>query len=217
MLGVDTCDYFVNVQGNTEEHRLLLKTAKEKFKSRYLLTTPNQGRDIGAKLLLIDLLLHLDLPSEYTLIIHDKNSPHLGDGNYWREELFKIIDNSYVKTVFDTFANNSSVGIVCSKKYIQNEYNSADRSFSCNSNEQIKELLKKHKITTTDYNFVAGNIFWIRTGLLREFFSFRSILDIRAQLESGNALDFNKGTYIHSWERIMSWIATSQGYTIYGI
>ena len=210
-------NYFVNIQGETDEHFFLIDEVKNKLANPYILTCPNQGRDIGAKLLLLELLFELHTPSDYTLIIHDKKSPHLENGDNWRKELFKIIEPSNLTKVFDTFKNNKDVGIIGAANYIQNEYVKIDKTFSCNSNRQIKEMLKKYMIKTDDYNFVAGNIFWIRTILLKKFFTERSIISIRANLESGNVLDFSHGTYIHAWERIMSWIATSQGYKIYGI
>jgi hypothetical protein len=109
------------------------------------------------------------------------------------------------------------VGLVCSGRFIQNEYNEKKEAFLCTSDQQIKALLKKYAITLHDYDYLAGNIFWIRTKLLEDFFRERSLFSIRSELEKGNALDFGKGTFIHSWERIMSWISTSQGYKIYGI
>jgi len=209
--------FFVNIQGNTDEHDTLLNKVKEKLANAKILKTPDKGRDIGAKLLLIDLLIELKTESQYTLIIHDKKSSHLGNANFWREELFKIISPHYYKKVFEIFEEQPGVGIVAASKFTQNEYLKNSDSFMCNSSQKIKELLKKYQVKTTDYNFIAGNIFWIRTNLLRQFFEKRSIMEIREQLEAGNAMDFVKGTYIHAWERIMSWIATSQGYGLYGI
>jgi hypothetical protein len=209
-------NYFVNIQGGTDEHFFLLNEAKNKLGNPYILTCPNQGRDIGAKLMLLDLLFQLNIPSDYTLIVHDKKSPHLENGDKWRNELFKIIELPNLTKIFDTFENNQDVGIIGAANYIQNEHK-IDNTFACNSNKQIKEILKKYRIITNDYNFVAGNVFWIRTVLLKKFFSERPLINIKRDLELRNVLDFTQGTYIHAWERIMSWIATSQGYKIYGI
>lgn len=209
--------FLINIQGNSYEHELLYAGIKEKLKNVKILQTPDKGRDIGAKLFLIGLLLELKIESDYTLIIHDKKSPHLEYGTIWRDELTKIVTPRYMDEIFATFKIDPEAGIVSSAKYIQNEYLENSDSFACNSSDQIKEVLKKYKIQPSNYDFVAGNIFWIRTGLLKSFFKGRDIFQIRADLESGNALDFTAGTYIHSWERIMSWIATSQGYKIYGI
>jgi lipopolysaccharide biosynthesis protein len=209
--------FFVNIQGNSTEHDLLYNEVRARLSNVKVLKTPNKGRDIGAKLFLISLMLELGTASDYSLVIHDKKSPHLEYGNMWRDELFKIADPRNLSKVFQIFKNNPGAGIVCAAKYIQNEYLANSDSFACNSSAHIRHQLRQYDIQTTDHDFVAGNIFWIRTDLIKTFFATRNIMDIRAGLESGNALDFNNGTNIHSWERIMSWIATSQGYKIYGL
>jgi len=213
----DETMFFVNIQGDTPEHETLLHDARERLTHVKILKTSDKGRDIGAKLLLIDLLIELGTPSLYTLIIHDKKSPHVPNGSFWREELFKIIEPQHFKKVIEIFEEKTEVGIVAASKFIQNEHIKNSDSFMCNSSQKIKELLRTYDIETVDYNFVAGNIFWIRTELLLQFFKKRPITQIRQQLETGNSMDFVKGTYIHAWERIMSWIATSQGRKLYGI
>ena len=209
--------FFFNVQNNSIEKSELIDDIRRKFPDARVISSSSKGRDIGAKLLLIDLMVSLNVSSDYTLIIHDKKSPHLEDGDSWRDELFKIVHPKYVDSVFHIFQANPEVGIVGSAKYIENEYDQKSDTFLCSNNLQIKQQLRKYAVITNDYNFVAGNTFWIRTDLLRNFFKSRPIIEIREGLENGNALDFYKGTNIHAWERIMSWIATSQGYKIYGI
>lgn len=209
--------FFINILGNSKEHNKLYNYIKSFLDDTYILTTPNKGRDIGAKFTLIHLMLLLNEEEDFTLIIHDKKSPYTTGGDQWRDELFKIIAPEYLNKIYDIFERNADVGIVCAANYIQNEYEPMSDSFLSNSNDPIRYLLNKYRIKTKDYNFVAGNVFWIRTKLIRDFFRDRSILLIRSELEEGNKLDFEKGTLIHSWERIMSWIATSQGYKIYGI
>jgi lipopolysaccharide biosynthesis protein len=209
--------FFFNIQGNSKAHKEILNIAKNSFPDSYITQCPNKGRDIGAKLTLINLMIRLNVPSDYTLIIHDKKSLHTSGGDRWREELYKVISPSYVNKIFGILGKNSNVGIVGAANYIQNEYDEVSHSFLCNSNQKIKLLLDKYKVSAKDYNFIAGNIFWIRTQLLKDFFIDRSFLEIKAELEEGNMLDFENGTFVHAWERMMSWIATSQGQKIYGI
>jgi len=209
--------FLFNISPGDSEDKKLISYARTFFPNSLIFTIPRKGRDIGAKLMLINAALQLGIQSKTTLIIHDKKSPHLDNGSSWRNELLKIIEPKYQEKIFNLFQTNSNIGIIGTAEFVQNEYNPADRSFSCSSDKEIKEQLGKYKIKTDDYNFIAGNIFWIRTNLLQTFFKNRSILKIRSDLEWGNSLDFDKGTYIHAWERMMSWIATSQGYRIYGI
>lgn len=187
------------------------------FPDSIIISMPNKGRDIGGKLSALNLALQLNIDSDICLFIHDKKSQHIDAGELWRDELFKIIDPTQLPKVFQQFATDNETGIVCSKRYIQNEYIPDTGSFTCTSNKQLKYLIGTYEIDTKNYNFVAGNIFWIRSSLLKDFFAGRALFDIKAELEAGNALDFRNGTFIHGWERAMSWIATSQGYKLYGI
>jgi lipopolysaccharide biosynthesis protein len=208
--------FLINIQGDTYEHESLVNDVKQKLNNVKILKISDKGRDIGAKLFLINLLLELKIDSAYTLIIHDKKSSHLESGSFWRDELFKIIAPGYISKVIETFERKPEIGIIAASKFIQNEYLENSDSFACNCSQLIKELLKRYQINPLNYDFVAGNIFWIRTNLLQSFFKNRSIAKIRGELEMGNIMDFNKGTYVHSWERIISWIASSQGHTLYG-
>ncbi|HTE32485.1 MAG TPA: rhamnan synthesis F family protein [Chryseolinea sp.] len=200
--------------GRNEHFTRILRNC---FPESIIISSPNKGRDIGGKLFGLNMAYQLGISSDVTLIIHDKKSQHLGAGELWRDQLFRVIEGKYLPKIFRKFEEDPKVGIVCAEQFIQNEYNKDKNTFMCTSNRQILSLLDKYDIRTKDYDFVAGNIFWIRTGLLNNFFANRSLMEIRSELETGNALDFGDGTFIHSWERIMSWISTSQGYKFYGV
>jgi lipopolysaccharide biosynthesis protein len=60
-------------------------------------------------------------------------------------------------------------------------------------------------------------MFWVRSEIIVSFFKRYNALKIRATLENGNVLDNEFGTKTHAWERMLSWIAGSQGYYIQGI
>jgi lipopolysaccharide biosynthesis protein len=209
--------FIFNLSATLSDNKYFRSILRKTFPGCIIVNSPNKGRDIGGKLFALNLSIQLGIESDVILVIHDKKSQHLGNGELWRDELFRVIEKKYLPTVFDVFKNKPDVGIVCSGRFIQNEYNSDKRTFYCTSNKQIKSLLEKYAISSKDYDFVAGNIFWIRTKIVLEFFKNRPLFDIRGELETGNALDFGNGTFIHSWERIMSWIATSQEYQLYGI
>jgi len=211
--------FLFNIGSRHKSKKELTEFIDRNFNDYFIAELPSKGRDIGAKLRMIDLAMNLGIRSNYTLIIHDKKSPHLPNGSKWRQALLRIVDSRNIDTVFRLFREKEEIGIVCSSDYIQNEYNDIDNSFSGTSGKIIKEILSRYKIKMgSNYDYVAGNIFWIRTSLLYTFFSETvPIPEIIGSLEYGNAVDFNKGTHIHAWERIMPWIASSQMRTIYGI
>jgi len=211
--------FLFNLGGTLHSNAPLIKTINDSLLNKIILQVPNAGRDIGAKLRLFQVAESLKINHDYTLILHDKKSPHIKDGEKWGDELLKIIEPDYLNQIFSTFEQQKNVGIVCSSNYIQNEYSKDTKSFLCTSNNIIKSVLHTYHIKTSNYDFVAGNIFWVRSQLLRQFFGSKLSTDkIIASLEKGgNIVDFSKGTNVHAWERIMCWIATSQGYSIYGI
>ena len=76
---------------------------------------------------------------------------------------------------------------------------------------------KKTFADNADFNFIAGSIFWIRTSILKSFFGSHEPLRIRKSLEKGNVLDFEKGTNVHAWERLFSFLPNAYGFKIIGI
>jgi lipopolysaccharide biosynthesis protein len=187
------------------------------FPDAIIIYTPNQGRDIGGKLAAFDVLMKTGIQTDYTLIIHDKLSPHTAAGIEWRNRLFKIINPEQLDKIFRRFRQNKEVGVICTKELIQNEYDPDRKEFTCTSSQNLLNYIRKYDLKISDYSFTAGTIFWIRTGILYDFFSCHSPLSVRKGFEAGNSLDFDKGTNIHAWERLFSFIAHSQGFKTVGI
>jgi len=187
------------------------------FPNAIVIYTPNQGRDIGGKLAAFDVVIKTGIQTDYTLIIHDKLSPHTATGIEWRNRLFKIINPELLDKIFRKFHQNREIGVICTKEQVQNEYDPDKKEFTCTSNQNLLNYMGKYDLKISDYSFTAGTIFWIRTAILREFFSYHSPLSVRKEFEKGNSLDFDKGTNIHAWERLFSFIAHSQGFKTAGI
>jgi len=187
------------------------------FPGAFIIFTPNQGRDIGGKLAAFDVLLKSGVDSDFTLVIHDKVSPHTPTGTEWRDQLLTIIDPKTLPTLFQKFHQNENAGIITTKELIRNEYDPDKDRFTCTSSDNIFNYIQKYALRVSDYRFAAGTIFWIRTSILKKFFSTYSAVSVRKDLEKGNALDFDKGTNIHAWERLFSFVANSQGYKTIGI
>lgn len=176
----------------------------------------NSGKDIGGKLILLQQWLLFGAKDDYLIFLHDKRSPHSPLSQFWKTELFKIIDSPNIDIALNHFAANATTGIICAKAFIRNEH-IAGTDFNTTNNLLLKELISKYNITRSDYSFVAGTMFWCRSSAYREFFKKNSPLSIRATLENGNIDDFQKGTITHSWERLLSWIGTTNNQKIYGI
>jgi lipopolysaccharide biosynthesis protein len=187
------------------------------FNDAIILYTPDQGRDIGGKLAAMDILLKCNAQTSYSLVIHDKNSPHTPNGQAWGNSLMRIIDPGWLPKVFRKFEEDPETGVVTSSDFIKDEFDPDKNAFRSTSSGNLMRYIKEYDLTLSDFYFAVGTIFWIRTAILKKFFSKYPPLPIRSGLESGNALDFANGTNIHAWERLFSFIAHSQGYKTTGI
>lgn len=185
-----------------------LQSNSEKF-----VVAANQGKDIGGKLILMQLLFSLYPDTPYTFLLHDKRSYQKQSGRWEKEGLFSILEPAKFSAIAAAFDRDPGLGIACATGYIRNEY-LGDGRFDTPNSDLLSRLMRQYAIPDRDLRFVAGTMFCIRTSLLREFFSGYTALDVRATLEHGNVLDHEHGTMTHCWERMLSWVATSAGYKI---
>lgn len=177
----------------------------------------NQGKDIGAKLIAIDYLLATGNNIDLVIFLHDKKSPHSPLGNYWFGELTKIFKPDLFERLLSEM-HKSDVGICCSKNYIKNEYNKSDKTFDTPNNDLLIQLIDQYGLHAAyPYSFVAGTIFCSKWLPVKQFFLQYNPLRIKSTLEKGNIQDIGAGTLTHSWERVISWIITSEGYAIKGL
>lgn len=199
------------------ENSELISSIRREFPGAYVITTPNKGRDIGGKLALVDFFLKAGLQSDYIVFLHDKQSHHWFRGESWRQKLFTIIEPEKVKAILTEYQNDPNAGVIGASEFIKNEYDPRTKDFKTTNNLKIKELISTHKLQLTDYRFVAGAMFWIRSSIIKKFFSVHSPLGCRGMLEEGNFTDQYDGTYTHSWERVFCFLANDQGFTTKGI
>jgi lipopolysaccharide biosynthesis protein len=215
LLGFDTTFLF-NICSDTPDKKYISALLRENFSSCFIMDTPNKGKDIGAKLSLLHLFLQLELEADYILFLHDKKSLQALKSSTWKKELLKIIDRDNLNKIMQIFETDNLCGIVATKKYIIDEP-VEDGRFTGNNGNILSSLLINYQIKPPSFAFVGGTMFWARARPIREFFGSYSPLEIRKELEDGNVLDNFSGTITHSWERMLSWIITSKGFSIKGI
>jgi len=199
--------------GNAE----LISSVRNDFPEAFVITTTNKGRDIGGKLALIDLFMKAALQSDHIIFLHDKQSHHWFAGELWRQKLFEIIEPGKIRAILETYRNDPKTGIIGTRAFIRDEYDKKTNEFKTINNIKIKKLISTYDLQLTDHRFVAGAMFWVRSSIIKNFFSTRSALSCREMLEEGNFTDQYEGTFTHSWERIFCFLANDQGYTINGI
>jgi lipopolysaccharide biosynthesis protein len=187
------------------------------LKKIVLRRSPNKGKDIGGKLVLLDTFLQAPPDSPYAVFLHDKRSPHKIQSQQWKDKLFRIIEPEFVQKALSLFKGNKDVGIISLSDSIRNEYDESLQSFVSNNGRHLTRLRQELKILNTDYRYVAGTMFWVRSSPLLDFFGRFPPLEIRKTLETGNVMDETAGTITHAWERLLTWLIFAQGYTIKGL
>ncbi|MBA3706835.1 MAG: hypothetical protein H0W84_13315, partial [Bacteroidetes bacterium] len=69
-------NYFVNVCSENISSNNVISDIKKNIPNVITTCTPNIGKDIGGKLVLVDLAMNLNPDSDFYIILHDKKSPH---------------------------------------------------------------------------------------------------------------------------------------------
>ena len=211
------CRFLFNLSPQLYSAPYFVEILLQCFENSVIIKTSNIGKDIGGKLALIDLCMQLKDKSDYTILLHDKQSPHTSLGEKWRKKLFRIIEEDKIPMIIEMFEQDRQTGIIATSEFIINEYNQQTRKFECTSDQKLQELIQQYKFENINFDFVGGTMFWIRTVLLKDFFLQNDPLNIRSALEKGNVLDNEHGTNAHAWERMLSWIATARNYKIRGV
>jgi len=207
---------------NMEDDLQILNDLQSNISGQYLnkiffRKSPNQGKDIGGKLVLLDAYLHSKPESEFIIFLHDKKSPYKIQNQEWQQKLFRIIEPGFIEQALAFFNDNPQAGIIAGADSIQDEYDHSRKSFISNNKVQLTQLRSEFGITNTDHRYVAGTMFWARVLPLLVFFRKHAPLDIRKSLEPGNMMDESSGTATHAWERMISWTILEQGYSIKGL
>jgi len=204
-----------------DDHRLMSHLQKaasgSSLKKIVLRRSPNLGKDIGGKLVLLDACLREGVNDDYQVFLHDKKSPYKVQGQQWGDKLFRITEPTFIEKALTFFRGHPDVGILSTTESIMNEYDFRTQSFASNNRTQLEKLRAEFNIDNTDYRYVAGTMFWARSLPILDFFRRHPPLEIRKTLEKGNIMDENGGSITHAWERMLSWLIFAQGYTIKGL
>jgi len=209
--------FFFNLCSDTEYYAEVARTITTTFENAVITCSPNAGKDIGGKLVLIDAYLKLRNNSDYLVFMHDKHSPHLTTGAAWRKKLLVILEPENIAKILRLFSIKTTIGLIGSEKQIMNEWDEKTQTYLCTSHAELRLLRERHHIQTNVHSFVAGTMFWTRASIYRDFFSKYPPLKIRSTLETGNVLDNEQGTFSHAWERVFSWIVLNYGFKIAGV
>lgn len=166
---------------------------------------PNRGRDIAPKL-----LSFRDVYTRYELVLflHSKKSPHLNDGEQWREYLFKTLTGSIesVRSILAIFSLLPSVGMV-----IPQHFGGVRAMIEWGSNYELADELATRMgfslAPTQALDLPSGSMFWARTKALAPLLA----LPLRLEdfPEEAGQID---GTIAHAIERLLLHTCEQAGY-----
>jgi len=205
--------YFFNISADAPDQAEIRTMLQQHFNDAVIITSSNQGKDIGAKLLLIHTCLRLNIEPGWFIFLHDKKSHQALNASTWKQDLMTIADPRNIDMIKGIINDNTDYGIIAPEKQVKEETIENGNFISTNSTI-LQRLLDEYKLAPKDFRFVAGTMFWARASAYLNFFKAHDALEIRRTLEKGNVVDDFSGTYTHSWERLLSWIPSCQGYTI---
>lgn len=204
--------FFFNICSDIPNQLSIKQKLTEYFPGSCITISSNKGKDIGGKLLLLSICMQYDITPDWFIFLHDKKSLQALNSKTWKNDLLTIIDKENIGKIESIIEENPLCGIIAAEGYVQKE--PIGDGQTGRNKEQLLQLLKEYNIALKQYEFVAGTMFWIKALPLIDFFRKNNPMKIRATLESGNVLDNFKGTYTHSWERMLSWIVLSEGLNI---
>ena len=211
---VENSPFNISINYNSLSSQLSASIPGASLKKIILRHSPNKGKDIGGKLVLLDACLRTRFDPGPCIFLHDKTSPYKVQSQQWRDKLFSIMEPAFIEKALSIFKKDPATGIVAASSSIINEYDFSRQSFSSNNGLILNQLQNEYNIFPKDYRYVAGTMFWCNPAPLLNFFSKHLPLEIRATLEKGNVMDDFEGTRTHSWERLLSWLIFTQGYTL---
>lgn len=202
--------FFFNICSETPNQHKIREDLLKFFPGSVVCTSSNKGKDIGGKLLLVKVCLEMRYEPDWIIFLHDKKSLQALNAKTWKNELLKIIQKDQLPKVNEIILNNPNCGIIAAKDYVRKE-TKIEGKFTGNNGPILAALIQKYNITSKNYEYVAGTMFWVKASVLLAFFKKFDPLKIRQSLEEGNVIDNFNGTNAHSWERMLSWIISSQG------
>ena len=132
------------------------------FPHANIYSVENRGRDVLPFLQILDIIGTTKY--KYLCKLHTKKSVEIDNGDAWRKLLYYDLIGSQdiVSETIHKFNTDDSLGIITGKNLILN-----GTHFDLGNQAQLQNLASKAGIAfTSEYEFAAGTMFWVRTTLL---------------------------------------------------
>jgi lipopolysaccharide biosynthesis protein len=178
-----------------------LDRAKQAFPTAEIIVMPNRGRDI---LPFIRALRRARaLGADIFCKIHSKKSPHMANGEAWREELLEgLLSETAWREAVERFAGEADLGLLATAA---SRMSLSDPSVMYHNHSAVNRLSTMLGLHRRPDFFPAGSMFWGRVSALAPLLDLEeTLLDFEPEL---GRID---GTTAHALERLMSAIVESR-------
>jgi len=198
----------------------------------FIISVKNEGFDIGPFFKILRIIKTQNINYDYLLKIHTKNN------TIWRTNCLMglIGSGEHIKRNLYILNNNPMIGSLCHMSYLSNiKHDSINKT-------HIDEIIKNiygATMSSTDYKFMAGTMFWMDMNCLNVFTINiinwilsninnettydRNWMEIAKTDKIGNVLWKNcdirlrDGMFEHALERIFGFIVQKNNKSIYGV
>lgn len=208
-------DLFLTVDSESKQKAAIEALKKYGIVARDIIVTGNKGRDVVPWLKVSKKLQDYDIAAHF----HTKKSKTVNAyiGEQWQDQLFdQLVDTSAVNTILNNFETDEKLGVVIPD--IPNVFSylgGTVHSFEDRIKPYIKELWgrmepKKQWSIDNQLTFVMpyGTMIWYRPVVLRKLTDITLSEDEIPQ----EPLNDDFGTFLHAIERLIVYVAWSEGY-----
>lgn len=202
---VVTDSLYNQAMGRTELYNSLKEAGGSKLRNLHLRYSPNAGKDLGGKMVLLDSWLRGGSTGLPMLFLHDKRSPHKPNPADWSNKLQQVAQPGFAAKAIRLLNEESGTVIIAANGTLMRD---------AGPTPVLDRVAGSYNLGQRPNLFVAGTMFWCRPAPMRDFFGSFPPLGIRATLEKGNVLDEEGETITHCWERLLSGILTAGGGSI---
>ncbi len=184
---------------------VLSQIAVEHPTTRFL-TCPNRGRDILPFLRLLEMGAFDGY--EFVCKLHSKRSPHLQNGQDWRDQLFAALIGTpeHARTMLDQMRSRPQLGMLGPASALVTH----ERPLHQRANRRaLDEIASRARLdrAALEHGFFAGSMFWFRPTALESLRQLR-LADMPFPLEMGQT----DGTTAHAIERLICALVVTSGY-----
>jgi lipopolysaccharide biosynthesis protein len=172
------------------------------FDMAYILEVENRGRDIRPFLLIYPHFVNKKY--EFVCKLHTKRSPHLSEGDRWREDIVDQLLSRAAKEALELNRAEPAVGILAARGSLETL---EDPNIRVRSEKNLVALATSLncQINYSD-SFVVGSMFWFRPEIVRNLHKI-----IQSEFEFEPELGQIDGTLAHAIERIFCVAAKTAG------